>query len=138
MFAFLGLANEPEAVEYGKRCDSKKGPGDPIKVSQHDRPVTDSVEKWAAELASDDDKLAIARDMTERLADDDLEAWGNPRDTLFAALTTAGHTTPPRRVVNAYTLQRRVMLALKKDIHERPHGRVLKKLRYYCDVLLRE
>jgi hypothetical protein len=30
------------------------------------------------------------------------------------------------------------MLALKKDIHERPHGAIVKRLRYYCDVLLRE
>ena len=138
MFAFLGLQHEPEAVEYGKRFEGKKGPGDPIAVSQHDRPVTDSVEKWAAELRADDGKLRLARDMIARLSDEDLASWGNPRDGLFDALETAGGTPPPKPVLNAYTLQRRVMLALKKDIHTRPHGAVLKKLRYYCDVLLRE
>jgi hypothetical protein len=30
------------------------------------------------------------------------------------------------------------MLALKKDIEKRPHGKMLKKVKYYCDVLLRE
>jgi hypothetical protein len=40
--------------------------------------------------------------------------------------------------MSAYTLQRKVMLALKKDIHQRPHGALLKRVRYYCDVLLRE
>lgn len=138
MFAFLALENEPEAVEYGKRFDSKKGPGDPISVSQHDRPVTDSKEKWAAELAADERKLRLAREMIDRLSDEDLATWGNPRDTIFDALATAGAAEPPKRVINSYTIQRRVMLALKKDIHERPHGRVLKRLRYYCDVLLRE
>ena len=43
---------------------------------------------------------------------------------------------PP--LFNKYVFQRRVMLALKKDIAKRPHGRVVKKLKYYCDVLLRE
>lgn len=138
LFAFLGLDHQPEAVEYGTRFDSKKGPGDPISVEKHDRPVTSSKEKWAAELRADEAKLALARDMIDRLADEDLQAWGNPKATIFDALETAGGTAPPRRVLNSYTLQRRVMLALKRDIHERPHGRVLKKLRYYCDVLLRE
>jgi hypothetical protein len=41
-------------------------------------------------------------------------------------------------VWNKYVFQRRVMLALKKDIDKRAHGRVLKKVKYYCDVLLRE
>ncbi len=138
MFAFLGLEHEPEAVEYGKRFDAKKGPGDPIAVEKHDRPVTDSMEKWAAELIRDPDKLELAREMIDRLSDEDLEVWGNPKPTIFDALSTAGGKAPPKRVLNAYTLQRRVMLALKKDIHERPHGRVLRKVRYYCDVLLRE
>jgi len=47
--------------------------------------------------------------------------------------------SPPRKPVwNSYTFQRKVMLALKKDIHQRPHGKIVKKLKYYCDVLLRE
>jgi hypothetical protein len=30
------------------------------------------------------------------------------------------------------------MLALKRDIHENQFGKVVKKVRYYCDVLLRD
>jgi hypothetical protein len=30
------------------------------------------------------------------------------------------------------------MLALKKDIHKRPHGKLVKRVKYYCDVLLRD
>jgi hypothetical protein len=30
------------------------------------------------------------------------------------------------------------MLALKKDIDTRPHGKLVRKMKYYCDVLLRE
>jgi hypothetical protein len=138
VFAFLGLENEPEAVNYGERFSAKKGPGDPISVEKHSRPVTESQHKWAAELRKDERKLRLAQQMIARLDDDDLELWGWPRERAFDALEQAGGVAPPKPVLNAYTLQRKVMLALKKDIHERPHGAVIKKLRYYCDVLLRE
>ena len=138
VFDFLGLENEPEAVEYGKRFQSKKGPGDPISVEKHDRPVTDSVDKWAAELAADPAKLELATKMIEALDPADLETWGLPKSRVFDALATAGNAKPPERVLNSYTIQRKVMLALKKNIHDRPHGRLIKRVRYYCDVLLRE
>ena len=44
----------------------------------------------------------------------------------------------PKPARNSYTFQRRVMLALKKDIHNRAHGKIVKRVKYYCDVLLRE
>lgn len=138
IFDFLGLEDEPEAVNYGSRFDSKKGPGDPISVNQHSRPVTASVHKWAAELSREPAKLELARRMIDSLDPDDLALWGWPVERIFDALEEVGGVAPPRPVLNAYTMQRKVMLALKKDIHERPHGKVIKRLRYYCDVLLRE
>jgi hypothetical protein len=138
VFAYLEVENEPEAVNYGERFQSKKGPGDPISVNQHSRPVTDSLHKWAAELRKDDAKLKLAQRMIERVDDADLETWGWPRARVFDALEEAGGAPPPKPVLNSYTIQRKVMLALKKDIHERPHGKLVKRLRYYCDVLLRE
>jgi hypothetical protein len=138
VFAYMDLEHEPEAVNYGERFQSKKGPGDPITVNQHSRPVTDSLHKWAAELRGDEAKLRLAQRMIEQLDDADLETWGWPRARMFEALEQAGGVAPPKPVVNAYTVQRKVMLALKKDIHERPHGKLVKRLRYYCDVLLRE
>ncbi|MGF1467507.1 MAG: sulfotransferase [Sandaracinaceae bacterium] len=138
IFAFLGLENEPEAVNYGQRFEARKGPGDPISVERHDRPVTDSLHKWAAELAADASKRERAEAMIARLDPADLETWGWPRAQVFAAMAEATGAEPPRPAVNAYTLQRRVLLALRKDIHRRPHGKLVKRLRYYCDVLLRE
>jgi hypothetical protein len=138
VFAYMDVPNEPEAVNYGERFTAKKGPGDPITVSQHQRPVTDSLHKWAAELAQDEGKRALAERMLRDIDDADLEQWGWPRATIFDALAKVGGAAPPKPVLNAYTIQRKVMLALKKDIHTRPHGAVVKKLRYYCDVLLRE
>lgn len=138
IFAYLGLEHQPEAVRYGDRAEIREGMGDPINVKRLDRPVTDSVEKWAAELASDPQKLRLAQEMIARISDDDLEIWGHPRDTIFEPVTRAGGKPVPKPVLNSYTFKRRVMLLLKRDIHKRWHGRVIKRLKYYCDVLLRE
>ncbi|MGB5809747.1 MAG: hypothetical protein WBG86_04400, partial [Polyangiales bacterium] len=103
-----------------------------------DRPVTDSVDKWAAELAADPDKRAVAEQMIKRIDPADLEAWEWPVDAMWLPLEAAGGSVPATRKRNSYTFQRRVMLALKKDIHTRPHGKLVKRIKYYCDVLLRE
>ncbi|TNF64328.1 MAG: sulfotransferase [Deltaproteobacteria bacterium] len=134
IFAYMGLEHDPDVVEYGKAGPVKKGLGDPITVHTKDRPVADSVDKWAAELVHDAGKRALAEEMIGRLDRADLEAWQWPLDALWAPVELAGGGPPPK----PYALQRRVMLALKKDIHNRPHGKIVKRVKYYCDVLLRE
>jgi hypothetical protein len=139
VFAFLGLPHEPEAVQYGERFEARTGgPGDPIAVGQHGRPVTESLDKWAAEVTADAAKMALARDMMGRLDAQDLAAWGYDEANLWEPLRRAGGLDAPKPVWNAYTVQRRVLMALKRDIHDRPHGKMVKRIRYYCDVLLRE
>ncbi|MGB5546815.1 MAG: sulfotransferase [Polyangiales bacterium] len=138
IFAFLGIENDPDAVEYGKAGPAKKGMGDPITVDGEGRPVADKIDKWAAELAHDAEKRALAEQMIGRLDPVDLQAWHWPQDALWAPIELAGGAAAPKPARNSYTLQRRVMLALKKDIHSRPHGKLVKRLKYYCDVLLRE
>lgn len=138
IFAFLGLENDPDAVEYGKAAPPKRGMGDPISVDREDRPVADKIDKWAAELANDADKRALAEQMIARLDPLDLDAWQWPSDALWAPIEMAGGAPPPKPARNSYTFQRRLMLALKKDIHSRPHGKLVKRVKYYCDVLLRD
>jgi hypothetical protein len=138
IFAFLGLEHDPDAVEYGKAGPTKRGMGDPITVHTHDHPVADSLDKWAAELAHDASKRTLAEHMIARIDPADLEVWRWPAEALWAAVETAGGQPPPKPARNSYTFKRRVMLALKKDIHNRPHGKLVKRVKYYCDVLLRE
>ncbi|MFW2390311.1 MAG: sulfotransferase family protein [Polyangiales bacterium] len=138
IFAYLGIENEPAAVDYGKAGPMKKGMGDPITVDNEGRPVADKVGKWAAELAHDAEKRALAEQMIAEIDNADLEAWQWPPEALWAPIEIAGGDPAPKPARNSYTLQRRVMLALKKDIHQRPHGKVVKRLKYYCDVLLRD
>lgn len=138
MFAYCGLENEEGAEEYGKGPAMKKGMGDPIGVQQHDRPVTGSIGKWTQELRGDPKKLDLARRMLDRCDPADLAEWGFDEQSLWAPYERETGSQAPKRTLNSYTFQRRVMLALKKDIDTRPHGKLVRKMKYYCDVLLRE
>lgn len=141
MFAFLGLPDDPGAVNYGERFEAKAGYGDPITVGQHSAPVASSVEKWADELAQDDAKLALAQDIVARLDPRDVQLWGFDKEQLLAPVEAAparAHKPFKKPKMNSYVFQRKVMLALKKDIDKRPHGKLIKRVRYYCNVLLRE
>jgi len=112
IFSFLGLEHQPDAVNYKKRFEAKEGMGDPIGVKKHDRPTTESVEKWVPELLADPAKLTLAREIIARLSDEDLETWGYPRATLFAPLeasAAAAKPLPRPPVFNKYVLQRRVI-----------------------------
>lgn len=137
LFTFLGLPNEPEAVNYGEHKHIKKSFGDP-KVDVNSRPTTRSVDKWAAELAQDPRKLDFVRGLVEGLNADDLNTWGYPRESLLDDVATAQAGPPPKERLNAYRLQRKLLLTLRKDIHTNRLGQVVKGIRYYCDVLLRD
>jgi hypothetical protein len=148
IFEFLGLPDQPEAVNYGERfagaaSHGKAGSGDPLGVGTHGRPVDASIEKWVTELRQDDRKLQLARRIVDKLNADDVRVWGYDPQALFAPLDSArpnGKTRGRYRKakLNGFVLQRKVMLALKKDIDRRPHGKLLQRVRYYCNVLLRE
>lgn len=136
--AFLGLDFQPRMLRYGEHYTPQHaGRGDPINVDQHTRAVDSFADTWRAELHASPERLAIAREICAGLAPEDVRAWGfEPADLLPGAQTAAERSA--RRRLNGYLLQRRVMLALKKNIRERPYGRVVERLRYYCNVLLRE
>jgi hypothetical protein len=147
LFEFLGLPNEPGAVDYGQHFESiRGGMGDPITVQAQTRPVDTSIDKWVPELLSDPEKFALAREIVASLDADDVQRWGFDKALLLSPVESArahgrkpgqgGEHAPPK--ANNYIWQRRIMLALKRDIRHRPHGKLLEKVRYYCNVLLRE
>lgn len=141
IFEHLELPHEESAVTYGSHRHEKGSFGDP-KVDDHDRPVTKSAERWAGELMSDPDKLEMARQIIAELDPDDLAAWGFPAGEVFEPLERAGAAPPQtpdlRWKLNPYRMQRKVLLALRKDIHTSRFGDAVRRVRYYCDVLLRE
>jgi hypothetical protein len=141
MFSFLGLRNEPDAVNYGQHAHVEKSYGDP-KVKQHTRPNTGSIDKWAQDLTEDETKLAVAQKVIETIDANDFQQWGYDKDKLFDPVAAAtGRATPKKRSwkwnFNTYRIKRKVFLSLRKNIHKNRFGRVVKRVKYYCDVLLR-
>lgn len=142
IFEHLELEHEEAAVNYGSHQHEKGSFGDP-KVDDHSRPVTKSKERWAEELKADGTKLSMARQIINELDPADLEAWGYPAEEIFWPLERASGQSASlepglRWRLNPYRLQRKILLSLRKDIHTSHTGRAVRRVRYYCDVLLRD
>jgi hypothetical protein len=141
VFAFLDLPFEAEAIEYGRHEHDSRGLGDPTGVSKHTRPVTDSLERWATELAQDSAKLAMVREMVEAIDDADLNTWGFPRASFFEPVERAaragGKPLPHPPLLDRYRLQRKLLVVLRRNIQHNAFGRLVRRTRTLCDVLLR-
>jgi hypothetical protein len=135
---FLELDFQPGMVDYGEHYQpARAGRGDPINVQREARPVATSLDKWAGELAGDPAKRALAENIVANLDPADVALWGFDHDALLPK--ELGPARLPNKLrASSFVLQRRLMLALKKDIRARPHGKLVERLRYYCNVLLRE
>ena len=136
----LGIPFEAAAIEYGEHGDAPKGLGDPTGVAQHSRPVTSSISKWAAEIAAQPERLALVSRLVEQLDPADLETLGYPREKIVAQLEAARGAPVPikREAPTRYALERRLLVALRRNIHQNALGRVLKRVRFALDVVLRE
>jgi hypothetical protein len=141
VFAFLGLPFEAETIEYGRHEHESGGLGDPVSVDKHTRPVAASVEKWAADLGEDPAKLRIVREMIATLDDADLETWGFPRASFFAPVERAarngGRHVQRAPFLDRFRLERKLLVLLRRNIHQNTFGRVVRRTRMLCDVLLR-
>ncbi|MBN1485784.1 MAG: sulfotransferase [Chloroflexia bacterium] len=140
IFEFIGVPFEAGAIEYGRHEHDSEGLGDPTGVEKHTRPVTTSIAKWAGELAADPQKEALVREMIARLDPDDVATWGYDKAALFEPLEQ-GDLAPQaqrrRRKPDKHTLERWLLLKLRKNIHHNWFGRIVKRVRFVCDVLLR-
>ncbi|MBX3027583.1 sulfotransferase [bacterium] len=141
IFAFLGVPNEPQAVEYGKQEPAAQGLGDPIGVKKHSRPSTESIDKWALEIASSPDRLRLCQEMIARLDPADLATWQHPLDDLWAPLAAvAGAAAAPRRkTFDRYRLERMLIVRGRALVRRSSLlRRCLGTVRLGADVLLRE
>lgn len=141
IFEFLDIPHEPGAVEYGRQEAPEKGLGDPIGVKKHSRPSTESVQKWAAEIASQPDRLELCRGIIERLDPADLETWGHPLGGIWDPLEAAGASgiVPGKKKLDRYRLQRLLIVRLRKAVaRSATLRRWLGTLRLGADVLLRD
>ena len=138
-----GLPYEESMIDYGAKSVEGAGLGDPIGVGKQSRPTTTSIDKWALQASGDPERIELLQRMLAVLTDDDLAVFGYTRETIWTPLEQVDSGAAERAQQQAkrwdrHHLERRLLLHLRKNIHVRPLGRVLKRTRFYCDVLLRE
>ncbi len=139
---FAGLPFEPEMIDYGKHGgarESARGLGDPMTVAKQSRPTTQSLSKWTEELSGEPDKIEQCRRILASLTDEDLETWGYRRNEIATELDEidpAGKRKP-RAALSRYRLERLVVTRLRRNIHHNALGRLVGRIRFACDLLLR-
>jgi hypothetical protein len=136
---FLDIAFEPEAVNYKQKSVAGKGLGDPVGVAKHSRPVTGSIDKWAAELAADPVKFETIAMQIASVPAEDIATIGYDPTTLWAPMEAADPKAwkPAKKKMDRFQRQRRLLRWLRRDIENRWYGPLLLKIRRVCDVLLR-
>lgn len=132
-----------DMIHYGKKKMEVQGLGDPIGVDKHNKPNTSSIDKWAEEVVGRPERQALLQQMLQPLQDEDLAVFGVSRDSIWNALEAASakEGAAAKRQTkkwDRYHLQRRALLLLRRNIHDNALGRILTKVRFTCDVLLRE
>jgi len=130
-------------VEYGREAPASaptsRGLGDPITVAQETRPTTRSLAKWAQDLAGRPARIAQAQRILASLLDEDLASWGYAREEIereLAAIDPAA-PRPSGAALTRYQLERKLLVRLRRNIHQNAFGRLVRRVRRVCDVLLR-
>jgi hypothetical protein len=141
------VAFEPDMIDYGKprgpdgegAKQSARGLGDPMTVARQTRPTTASLGKWAQELRGAPEKIAQYQRILAALGDEDLATWGYTRREIeleLAAIDPEG-PRPGRAALTRYSLERKLVTRLRRNIHHNALGRLVRRVRFACDVLLR-
>ncbi len=141
--AYLEVPFEPGMVNYGDQAGSSKsatrGLGDPMTVAKESRPTTASLAKWARDMSGRPDKVAQCEEILSALLDEDLETWGVTRKEVQAQLSDIDLQGQPQKRPKAtrHTLERKLLVTLRRNIHHNVLGKWVKQVRNICDVLLR-
>jgi hypothetical protein len=125
--------------QEGGRVEAPRGLGDPMTVGREKRPTTDSLARWVKDLAGRPDAVALCQRILASLADEDLATWGYERGRIEAELASvpAAGGAERRRPLSRYTLERKALVLLRRNIHQNAFGRLVRRVRFVCDVLLR-
>lgn len=142
--SFLDINFEPGMIDYGSAPDAKgdstRGLGDPTSVARETRPTTRSLSKWAVAATGRRERVGLYREILARLADEDLETWGYPRDQIrreLDGIDLAGQPAPRPRLTR-YALERKLLVAIRRRIQPGNRlGQLVRRIRETCDVLLR-
>ena len=139
---FLGLNFEQAMVDYGDAdnpTSAARGLGDPMKVASEKRPTTGSVAKWAEQLSGQPDRIAQCQEILANLDEADLETWSFSRKTLeeqIAAVDPGGPRKPGPKM-SRHVIERKFLLAARRRVGDNATGRLVRRVREMCDLLLR-
>lgn len=139
---FVGLEFDPGIVDYGERGGAKqsaRGLGDPMTVAKESRPTTASLAKWAKDMTGRPDRVAQCNAILDALTDDELATWGYSRAAIRAELDAVDldGQAAPRKPLSRYTLERRLLVSMRRRVGDNALGRLVLKTREACDILLR-
>jgi hypothetical protein len=140
---YLDIPFEAGMVNYGDQAggiqSAARGLGDPMTVAKESRPTTSSLAKWVGALAGRADKVAQCHQILGALLDEDLETWGFSRSQIEAELGAVDLGAKPAKAPRAtrHTLERKLLVVLRRNIHHNALGSLVKQVRNMCDVLLR-
>ena len=132
---FLSIPVQEEALNYN-RAHVEEGLGDPIGVGQNTRPVQDSLFKWVSFFHDRPDAKEILEQQLKSVSDEQLSYFGTSFSELWKPMEEQDAQSKMRKR-NRFMLERKVLIALRRNIHARPHGKWVRSLRRFCDVLLR-
>ena len=109
-------------------------------VAKENRPTTKSLSKWAEAASGRADRVELYEKMLARLLDQDLETWGFTRAEIQAELSAIDLQGSPKKAapLTRYSLERKVLVEVRRRIRpENALGKLVRKVRETCDVLLR-
>ncbi|MAA78896.1 MAG: hypothetical protein CL916_06520 [Deltaproteobacteria bacterium] len=133
--SFLDIPMQEEALNYN-RVQVEKGLGDPIGIGENSRPVQDSMFRWVDFFHQRPHAQEILDDQLIGVSDDQLSYFGTTFSDLWAPMNQSVERSKKRKS-NRFMVERKILIALRRNIHRRPHGTWVKSVRRFCDVLLR-
>lgn len=139
---FIGVPFEPGMVNYGeqgKQETAARGLGDPMTVARETRPTTASLDKWARKLTGQPNKVAQCQSILASLDPEDVATWGYDSKRIAQELAAIDLDGKPaaRPGLSRHTLERRLLIAIRRRVGDNALGRLIRKVREVCDVLLR-
>lgn len=133
--SFLNIPMQEEALNYN-RAQVEQGLGDPIGVGQNARPVQDSLYRWVPFFQQKPHAKEILDNQLRAISDAQLSYFGTSFSALWEPLgTDTGQAK--KRQTNRFMVERKILIALRRNIHRRPHGAWVRSVRRFCDILLR-
>ena len=128
--AFVGVPLGVDALEYGK---TKVAPGLGDPESDRLQRLEPRPERWRGVLADPERRAVVLRQLVG-VSEADLAVWGCGLAD-FDGLVGAGE--PRRRRLSRFVAQRWLLLHLRRGVRQRDLGRLVRRVRRMCDVLLR-